>query len=115
MSLVKEIADLCIALRDEAKKEKNLDLVEKAINIEVKVKELSDENDELRKQLDITSKIKYDDNSASFILINNPNVHYCSTCYGQNNKLIPMIVTTDGKYKCRICEEIWMGKIRGGN
>ena len=111
MSIVKELSDLCISLRNEARQNKLYDLADKIYLIQDKVKELENENEELHKQLDIQNKIKYDDGARSFIL-DNKDIHYCSICYGQNRKLIPMVDLGDGKLRCRICEEIWMGKTR---
>lgn len=111
MSIVKELSDLCINLRNEARQNKQYDLADKIYLIQDKVKELENENEKLHKQLDIQNKIKYDEDPRSFIL-DNKDIHYCSVCYGQNGKLIPMSDLGNDKLRCRICEEIWMGKTR---
>ena len=57
MSIAKEIADLCINLRNEARQNKQFELADKVFAIQDKINELLEENEVLRKQLDISSKI----------------------------------------------------------
>lgn len=112
MSIVKDVSDLCIELRNEARQNKQFELADKLCSIQDKLKELSEENDELRRQLSIKEKIKYDESDQTFILTDNPRIHFCSVCYGHSGTLIPVSDLGDGKYRCRVCEEIWHGKRR---
>lgn len=108
MSVIIDVCNLIKDLMDEAQKNKNEQLVGKLIVIEKKVAELDKENQELKKALDIREKRIWDDDNMSFILPDNPKVHYCSVCYGHSGKLIPMMSTQNRGLLCRVCEEIWM-------
>lgn len=112
MDMISSLYDLIKTAFEEARKKKQTELAEKILDIEIKVKELADENERLHKELDIVNNMIYDNNGESFTLPNNPNIHYCSVCYGHSKKLIPMVLsnTEEGKYLCRICNEIWFDK-----
>ena len=106
MSVVTDIYSLIRDLLKEAEKAKNDTLYSKLIDIKKQVNALDEENQTLKKQLEIKENIVYSDDAKSFTLPSNPNIHYCSTCYGYNGKLIPM-TNGDRGLLCRICEEIW--------
>ena len=71
-------------------------------------KRFDEENQRLKKQLDIREKMIYDEDAQSFTLPDNSDVHYCSVCYAHDGKMIPMANNTERGYLCRICEEVWM-------
>ena len=106
MSVVTDIYSLIRDLLTEAEKAKNDTLYSKLIDIKKQVNTLDEENQTLKKQLEIKENMVYSDDAKSFTLPSNPNIHYCSTCYGYNGKLIPM-TNSDRGLLCRICEEIW--------
>ena len=110
MSAVMEIYSLIKDLMVEAEKVHNDKLYSDLIDIKKQVNELDEENQRLKEQLRIKGQITYDDNGQSFTLVDNPKIHYCAVCYGNNSKLIPMM-NSNGVYTCRICEEIWRKQV----
>lgn len=108
MSVVMDIYSLIRDLMTEAEKVKDDNLYSSLIEIKKQVNVLDEENQRLRKELDIRDKLIYDDGAQSFTLPDNPNIHYCSVCYAHAGKMIPMSSSTDRGYLCRICEEVWM-------
>lgn len=112
MNIFKDLSDMCIELRNEARQNKQFELADKICSIQDKIKEIQDENDNLRKELEIKDKIKYDEDCQSFTLDDN-SIHYCAICYGQSKKLIPMTKHKENnKLTCRICWEIDMNHFR---
>ena len=111
MSVVTDIYGLIRDLLTEAEKAKNDTLYSKLIDIKKQVNTLDEENQALKKQLEIKENMVYSEDAKFFTLPSNPNIHYCSTCYGYNGKLIPM-TNGDRGLRCRICEEIWVKKTR---
>ena len=111
MSAVMDIYNLIKDLMDEAEKNRNNELYSSLIDIKKQVNELDEENQELKKKLDIRDKIQYDEGAQSFILTDNPDIHYCAVCYGHDGKMIPMTNNKDRGFVCRVCEEIWFNKM----
>lgn len=103
MSVIMDVYSLIKDLKAEAEKSKNEELISKLIVIEKQVVDIDKTNQELQRKLDIREKMMYDENVMSFTLPQNPNIHYCSICYGKNEQLIPII-----NGKCRCCEERWL-------
>lgn len=108
MSMVMDIYSLIRDLMTEAEKVKNDKLYSSLIDIKKQVNELDEENQRLKKQIDIREKMIYDEDAQSFTLPDNPDVHYCSVCYAYNGKMIPMLNNKERGLQCRICEEVWM-------
>lgn len=108
MSVVMEIYSLIRDLMTEAERVKDDKLYSSLIDIKKQVNELDEENQRLRKLLDVKEKMIYDEGSQSFTLPDNPEVHYCSVCYAHDGKMIPMSNNTGQGFMCRICEEVWM-------
>lgn len=108
MSVVMDIYGLIRDLMTEAEKVKDDKLYSSLIDIKKQVNELDEENQRLKKQLDIREKMTYDEGAQSFILPDIPDIHYCSVCFAHDGKMIPMANNTDRGYLCRICEEVWM-------
>lgn len=107
MSAVMDIYNLIKDLMTEAERASNEKLYSSLIDIKKQVNSLDEENQRLRKMLDIREKMVYDDDAQSFTLPENSEIHYCSVCYAHDGKLIPMAFSKDRGYLCRICEEIW--------
>ncbi len=108
MSVVMEVYSLIKDLMSEAEKARNYELYSSLIDIKKQINEIDEENQRLKKLLDIRESIKYDEGAQSFTLTDDPEIHYCSVCYGQYGKLIPMSYNKDRKFLCRICEERWI-------
>ena len=109
MAIVNDIYELIRGLLSDAEKAKNDTLYSKLIDIKKQVNDLDEENQLLKKQLDIRNTMEYSEDAKYFTLPSKPNIRYCSTCYGYDGKLIPM-TNGDRGYLCRVCEEIWMEK-----
>lgn len=90
MSVVMDIYGLIRDLMTEAEKVKDDKLYSSLIDIKKQVNELDEENQRLKKQLDIREKMTYDEGAQSFILPDNPDIHYCSVCYAHDGKMIPI-------------------------
>lgn len=105
MFMITDIYNLIKELMDEAEKNKNEKLYSKLIDIKKQMNFLEVENEHLKNELDIRNKRIFDENANSFTLPETKNIHYCSVCYGNSGKLIPM-VRMNNKDVCRICYEI---------
>lgn len=68
MSVVMDIYGLIRDLMTEAEKVKDDKLYSSLIDIKKQVNELDEENQRLKKQLDIREKMTYDEGAQSFIL-----------------------------------------------
>ena len=90
MFSIGDITTLIQGAIDLASKKMNDQVVGKLIEIERQVNELYKENHRLQEKLDIRKKMVYDKDARSFTLPEHPNIHYCSVCYGADEKLIPM-------------------------
>ena len=104
MAIVTDILGLIKDLMDKAKENKNELLYSDLITIEEQVYELGLENRKLKEQLEIREKQIYDENTNTFVLPPRSDIHYCSVCYGNNRKLIPV---QKGK-RCLICQMNWI-------
>lgn len=88
------IMDLYSLVRDlieEAREQKNLSLVEKLIDIKLAISELQDENETLKKKLELQDEIVRH-TEENYITLKNDGLHikYCSTCWGNEQKLIQL-------------------------
>ena len=104
------IMDLYALVRDlieEAKKQKNLELVEKLIDVKKAISGIEDENKELKTQLEIQQKIVRHSDGTYITLENDSNeIKYCSTCWGRDKKLIQIDESRElAEYlpKCPVC------------
>lgn len=87
-----DLYELVKDLIDEAKKQKNLNFVEKLIDIKIAISELMDENLELRKQLTIQQNVvRHEDGPYITLENDDKKIKYCSTCWGNDGKLIQLV------------------------
>lgn len=83
---------------------KLLDISSDALDLQNKVFELMEENNELRNKLkEKESIVRHVDGLYITFANDTPEIRYCSTCWGKDNKLIQL--SDDGR--CRVCEERW--------
>ena len=101
MDLYQLIRDLI----DEAHKQRNLELVEKLIDIKKMVSDLEDENKELKQQIEQVGKVIRHNDGTYITLEDDPlKIQYCAVCWGRDGKLIQM--ENDGYcYECLIRRE----------
>ena len=104
------ITDLYSLVRDlieEAKKQKNLELVEKLIDLKNAVSDIEDENRELKKQMELQQRIvRHSDGMYITLENDSKEIKYCSTCWGRDKKLIQIdetIERPDYLPKCHVC------------
>lgn len=112
MSAVTDIYKLIKDLIDEAKEQKNIELVEKLIDIKLTVTDLKDENELLKKKLEINESIERHAEGNYITLKNDSlNIKYCSTCWGKDNKLIQLMDETESTVypnNCPVCFNDWL-------
>ncbi len=105
--MVTDLYSLVRDLIEEAKKQKNLELVEKLIDVKTAISDLEDENKELKKQLELQQKIvRHSDGTYITIEGDQKEIKYCSTCWGRDSKLIQIDENRElSEYlpKCPVC------------
>ena len=108
MDLYQLIRDLI----DEAKKQKNLELVDKLIEIKLALSEIQDENRELKSLLEERQSIERHQEGTYVTLKDDPlKIQYCSTCWGNEHKLIQLREYDESRKdypRCPICFENWL-------
>lgn len=110
--MVMDLYSLVRDLIDEAKKQKNLELVDKLIDLKLAISEVQDENESLKKKLDIVNQVERHED-GNYITLKNDSlkIKYCSTCWGEEQKLIQLghSFDDDERYpKCAICFNNWL-------
>ena len=94
-----------------AQKADNIDLYKKlldigsdALDLQNRVFELTEKNKELQNRLNEKENvIRHADGLYITFANESPEIKYCSTCWGKDNKRIQLNV----EGRCRICEENW--------
>lgn len=105
--MVMDLYSLVRDLIDEAQKQKNLEFVDKLIDLKLAISEIQDENELLKKQLNDIDQIERHAD-ANYITLKNDSlkIKYCTTCWGKNKILIQLNENNelDEFYpKCPIC------------
>ena len=112
MSVVTDIYQLIKDLIDEAKEQKNIELVDKLIDIKLAVSELKDENVSLKKKLEIQDDIeRHIEGNYITLKSDSLKIKYCSTCWGKDGKFIQLmdeIESTVYPNKCPVCFNNWL-------
>ena len=118
MGTVVEIYQLVRDLIDEAKKQRNIELVEKLIDIKIAISDLQEKNSELEKKLEQQENVERHDDGQYITLKDDPlKIRYCSTCWGNNQKLIqlPREKKDSEEYpECPICFNNWLAARNSG-
>ncbi len=109
--MVMDLYQLVRDLINEAKEQKNLELVDKLIELKLAISEIQDENIELRKRLEQQKKIERH-SEGTYITLKDDNlkIHYCATCWGTSQKLIQLASSTGN---CPICYNNWIAATKG--
>lgn len=107
-----EVYQLIKDLIEEAKKEHNADMVSQLIDIKIALSEIQDENSKLKKELEQLQKIERH-SDGNYVTIKDDELHiqYCSTCWGNDRKLIQLgdeIEEGSGLPRCPICFNNWL-------
>lgn len=108
MDLYQLIRDLI----DEAKKQKNLELVEKLIEIKIAISDIQEENKELKRMIELEQNIERHSDGNYVTIKDDPlHIQYCSTCWGNEGKLIQIQEIDEDMKKlprCPICFNKWL-------
>ena len=109
--MVMDIYQLVRDSIEEAKKQKNLDLVDKLIEIKLAITAIQEENASLRKSLEIQNSILRHSDGNYVTLEGDPlKIKYCSTCWGNEHKLIQLNESMEKGAipQCPICFNNWL-------
>ena len=99
--MIKDVYELVKDLIAEAKKQQNLEMVEKLIDIKIEVTELQDENRKLNEKIKLDDRIiRHEDGEYVTLKDDHVDIYYCSTCWGLDSKLIQINKET---MRCPIC------------
>ena len=117
--MIMDLYQLVRDLIEEAKEQKNIELVDKLIDIKLAIVEIEDENKVLKKQLEQQGQIMRHEDGNYVTLVDDPlQIRYCSTCWGNDNKLIQLDKELNrGKKlsKCPVCFNNWLRARNGEN
>ena len=83
---------------------KLLDLSAQALELQAEINRLTEENEKLKKNIDIESKIVRHEQPFVTLDGGNENIRYCSTCWAKNRTLIQVRCNDDGHFRCPECQ-----------
>lgn len=110
--MIMDLYQLVRDLIEEAREQKNIGLVDKLIEVKLAISELQEENQTLKKKLEQQNQIVRHDDGNYITLIDDPlQIRYCSTCWGNDNKLIQLMEQSDidsDFLQCPICFNNWL-------
>ena len=117
MGVVVDVYTLTKDLITEAKKQKNMDLVEKLLYIQELIFELREENASLKKKVesleeseDVKNDLEQLDNGLLFRISEKENgkqILYCPACYVDSKKLYPIVRTIGNARQCSKCHGVY--------
>lgn len=117
--MIMDLYQLVRDLIEEAREQKDLEMVNKLIEIKLAISEIQDENRALKKQLEQQRKIvRHEDGNYVTLADDSPEIQYCSTCWGKDNKLIQLdkeLNKDKNLSKCPVCFNNWLKARNGGN
>lgn len=117
--MIMDLYQLVRDLIEEAREQKDLEMVNKLIEIKLAISEIQDENRALKKQLEQQSQIvRHEDGNYVTLADDKLQIQYCSTCWGNDNKLIQLDKELNrGRTltKCPVCFNNWLRARNGGN
>lgn len=89
-----------------------LDLSAQALELQAEIARLTEENERLKKNADIESKIIRHEQPYITLEGETKNILYCSTCWAKNKVLIQVGCCDNGHYTCPECKThgIWDSK-----
>lgn len=116
MGTFMDIYQLVRDLIDEAKKQKNHEMVDQLIEIKLALSDLQDENNELKRrivELEQSNIIEEDlDLQPQGYYIKKSdkeqgkNIRYCAACWQNNHKLMPYITSIGTAMQCSNCHNV---------
>lgn len=118
MNMIMDLYQLVRDLIEEAREQKNIELVDKLIEIKLAISEIQDENHALKLQLEEQNQIVRHGEGNYITLSDDPlKIQYCSTCWGNDKKLIQLSDKTEvleGYPRCPICFNNWLRASNSG-
>lgn len=100
MSAVKDVYDLVRDLVDEAKRQKNLELQEKLMDIQSLIFDIREENEQLKSRVAELEKCSILESELELLdsglyvkkteKESGKNIRYCASCFQMHGKLIPV-------------------------
>lgn len=117
MGTIIDVYKLISSLMDEARKAKNDNMISQLIDIKMIMLDIQTENQNLKKQLEQQKQIeRHSDGEYVTLKDDDKAIQYCSTCWGNEGKLIQLMDASDERSKytrCPICHDNWL-KSRNG-
>ena len=114
-----DLYNLIKDLIDEARKKKNLELVDKLIEIKIAISDIQEENQKLKRLIEQQQNVERHQEDNYVTLKDDPlKIQYCSTCWGSENKLIQLReYNEDTKHypRCPICFDNWLKARNSGH
>ena len=103
-----DIYQLVRDLIDEAKNQKNLELVDRLIEIKLALSEIEDENRDLKKRIEELeqSNIIEEDFIRKSEKAEGKDIKYCAACWQNNKKLMPYVKSVGGTEQCSNCHNV---------
>ena len=119
MSTVMDVYQLIRDLIEDAKKAQNADMVSQLIDIKLILSDIQDENKLLKKELEQSQNVERH-TDGNYITLKDDELHikYCSTCWGNDRKLIQLMKDKRleaGVPNCPICLNNWLKARNSGN
>ena len=116
MGTIMDVYQLVRDLIDEAKKEKNLEMVNQLIEIKLALSEMQDENNNLKRQIaeleqaSITEEDLELQPQGYYIKKSEKeegkNIKYCAACWQNTKKLMPYISSIGRAIQCSNCHNV---------
>lgn len=116
MGTVMDIYQLVRDLIDEAKNQKNLELVDRLIEIKLALSEIEDENRDLKKKIEELEQSNIIEEDLELLpkgyyirkseKAEGKDIKYCAACWQNNKKLMPYIDTIGSTKQCSNCHNI---------
>lgn len=118
MSMVMDVYELIRDLIEEAKEAQNANMVNQLIDIKLALLDIQEENKKLKKQLERQEQIERHPD-CDYITLKDDGLHiqYCSTCWGNEGKLIQLRENREigkGFPRCPICFNNWLSARNSG-
>lgn len=104
IKLLKDVFVVAQKSNDVEMIQKVISAQEAVINMQDKITKLQSENQKLKEKENMKKKIeRYQGATLITLKTDNPKIPYCSTCYGNDNKLIQLKIKGD-LYQCLNCK-----------
>ena len=121
MGTVMDIYQLVRDLIDEAKNQKNLELVDRLIEIKLALSEIEDENRDLKKRIEELEQSNIIEEDLELLpkgyyirkseKAEGRDIKYCAACWQNSKKLMPYVDSIGGAKQCSNCHNSLIKKV----